>query len=97
MMLTQGVQLQGYRYYLAGTSVQHSDFENTKTKRIEVKVGSYYFEPTTDGKGVKCTYVTSVATRGSSNQVNSSMGQTVLANYLQGVVNLRRLLDKRDL
>jgi hypothetical protein len=89
--------LKGQRYYLAGTSVVHPEILGGKGKRIEVKVCSYYFEPTTDGKGVKCTYVTSVATRMTSNSVNGSMAQTVLSNYLQGVMNLRRLLEKREL
>jgi hypothetical protein len=89
--------MQGQRYYLSGASVTHADIAATKGKRIEVKVSSYYFEPTTDGKGVKCTFVTSVATRQTTNALNSSMAQSVASNYLQGVMNLRRLLEKRDL
>lgn len=54
------VRIKGNRVYLAGTTVENAEFDTPKAKQIEVKTKSYYFEPTTDGRGVKLTYVLSV-------------------------------------
>lgn len=62
LILTHGVELKGNRYYLSGTTVEHDEFPPSKSlTRIKVQVSSNYFEATTDGKGVKNTYVTTVA------------------------------------
>ena len=61
LLATQVVQIKGNRVYLAGTSTTHPEINNSKTKRYEVKVYSYYLEPTTDGKGVKITHLVSVS------------------------------------
>ena len=57
LLVFQQVKINGDRIYLAGTSIVHKDINDSKAKRVDMKVCSYYLEPTTDGKGVKITHI----------------------------------------
>lgn len=62
---------------------------------MQVRVSSNYFEATTDGKGVKNTYVTTIPKK--DGLFTSSVAQSTIADYVQGVINLKKLLDRREM
>lgn len=49
LLVTQGVEIRGNRFYLSSTSVEHNDFVSQKVShRANYRVMSNYFEATTD-------------------------------------------------
>jgi len=58
-------------------------------------VSSNYFEASTDGKAVKNTYVITIPKKDGS--FSGSVAQSTIADYVQGVINLKKLLDRREM
>lgn len=77
-------------------TVEHGDYPpQKKVKRAAYSIHSYYFEPTTDGKGVKAILIAEM--QQSPGQAESSVmrsfgKQGINQVHLQSIMNLKSLL-----
>ena len=97
--VTQGVELQGGRYYLASTSVEHQNYPPQKSSaRISFQVSSNYFEASSDNESVKLTHIMSIPGKGlNAGSLSGSVTQTILHSYISKVQSLRKVLSKREI
>ena len=64
LIITHGVSIKGNREYLSCLSVEHSEYPpEKKVQRVYTALHSNYFEPTTDGKGVKNILIAQMQTQ----------------------------------
>ena len=63
LVVQQGVELKGGRYYLASAACEHPDLV-AKKQRFAPRVWSNYFEASTDNESVKQTFIVAVPGKG---------------------------------
>eukprot|EP00347_Sterkiella_histriomuscorum_P022171 403331430 len=93
LLLFQAIPLPNGDIYLAAKSTTHPDFpESDKFFRVNTKSGSYLFEPLSEGKQCRMTYITEFDFKGSLPRY--MVQKAAQASFIDSLQKFKKLLDK---